>query len=132
MVTLRQDDRGNFIARKRPPKDVQEEYGRRFGQRLETKFFAASDTGLADAKRQFRDWENEVDGGIAGIRAERTGELALTREQACAHAGEWYEWFVARHPASEEGKWQALRDQVHDALREAVGDDEESRAPRSR
>ena len=79
MVTLRQDTKGNFSARKRLPDDVREEYGRRHGQRLEAKFFAAAKTGLAEAKRLFREWENEVDGRIDAIRAERTGKgIALT------------------------------------------------------
>ena len=38
MVMLRQDDKGNFNARKRLPDDVREEYGRRHGQRFEAKF----------------------------------------------------------------------------------------------
>jgi integrase len=42
MVTLRRDANGNFTARKRLPKDVQEEYGGRYGQRLEAKFFLAA------------------------------------------------------------------------------------------
>jgi hypothetical protein len=37
MVTLRQDTKGNFGARKRLPDDVREEYGRRHGQRFEAK-----------------------------------------------------------------------------------------------
>jgi integrase len=68
--------------------------------------------------------DNEVDAHIEAIRAERTGEgVTLTPPQARALAGEWYEWFLARHPPSDEGKWETLRDQVHDALREAAGDD---------
>ena len=61
MVTLRQDTKGNFSARKRLPDDVRDEYGRRHGQRFETKFFALANTGSAEAKRLFREWENEVE-----------------------------------------------------------------------
>ena len=44
-------------------------------------------------------------GRIATIRAERNGEgIALTPQQARALAGEWYEWFIARHPASDQQK----------------------------
>jgi hypothetical protein len=124
MVTLRQDANGNFGARKRLPKNVQEEYGRLYGQRLEAKFYAAADTGTNEAKRLFREWENEVAGRVATIRAKRTGEgVALTREQARALAGEWYIWFIARHPLRDESTWEDLRDRVHEALREAAGDD---------
>jgi hypothetical protein len=85
----------------------------------------AAKTGLAEAKRQFREWENEVDGRIATIRAERTGEgVALTREQARALAGEWYDWFVARHPYRDLETWDFIRDELHDALRDAIGHEE--------
>jgi integrase len=124
MVSLRRDTKGNFSARKRLPNDVREEYGRRHGQRFEAKFFASANKGAAEAKRLFREWEDEVDAHIEIIRSERTGKgIALTPRQTRALAGEWYEWFLARHPVSDEVKWKALRDQVHDALREAAGDD---------
>ena len=124
MVTLRQDARGNFSARKRLPEDVREEYGHRYGARFEAKFSAPASAGAHVAKQMFRDWETEVASRIAIIRAERTGEgIALTVQQARALAGEWYEWFIARYPASDRHKWEELRDQVHDALREAASDD---------
>ena len=123
MVGLRQDTKGNFSARKRLPDDVREEYGRRYGQRVEAKFFAPASKGAADAKRVSR-LEAEVAGRIAAIRAERTGEgVPLTPRQARALAGEWYEWFVVRHPLRDAETWEDLRDRVHEALRDAVGDD---------
>jgi hypothetical protein len=64
MATLRQDTRGNFSARKRLPDDVREEYGRRFGQRLEAKFSAPAKVGAHAARQMFRDWETEVAGRI--------------------------------------------------------------------
>ncbi len=110
MVTLRQDTRGNFNARKRLPADVREEYGRRHGQRLEAKFFTAASKGAAEAKRLFREWESEVDARIEAIRAERTGEgVSLTPQQARALAGEWYEWFVGRHPVWNVKSWEDLQ-----------------------
>jgi len=124
MVGLRQDTKGNFSARKRLPDDVREEYGLRHGQRFEAKFFAAADTGAAEAKRLFREWESDVGARIAAIRAERTGEgVALTRQQARALAGEWYMWFVARHPLRDAQTWEDLRDRVQEALKDAVGED---------
>ena len=123
MVTLRQDTNGNFSARKRLPDDVRDEYGRRYGARFEAKFSAPAKFGAHVAKQKFREWETEIAGRIAAIRAERTGEgVALSPQQARALAGEWYEWFVARHPIGEEIKWEFLRDQVQDALRDAVGE----------
>jgi hypothetical protein len=118
MVTLRQDTKGNFSARKRLPDDVREEYGQRYGQRLEAKFSAPAKVGAHAARQMFRDWETEVAGYIAAIRAERTGEgVALTPQQARALAGEWYAWFVAKHPVSDRHKWEELRDRVQEALR---------------
>lgn len=38
-------------------------------------------------------------------------------------AGEWYEWFVVRHPLRDAETWEDLRDRVHEALKETVGDD---------
>jgi integrase len=122
MVSLRQDAKGNFSARKRLPDDVREEYGRRHGQRLEAKFFAAARKGAAEAKRLFREWESEVDAHIEAIRAERTGEgVSLTPQQARALAGEWYEWFVGRHPVWNLTSWEDLQERVNEALKEAVG-----------
>ncbi len=129
MVTLRKDTKGNFSARKRLPNDIREEYGRRYGAHFEAKFSAPANVGGHVAKQMFRDWETEVAARIATIRAERTGEgIALTPRQARALAGEWYEWFLAKHPVSDQHKWEALRDLVHEALREAAGDDEWERS----
>jgi integrase len=123
MVRLRQDERGNFSARKRLPDDVRDEYGQRYGARFEAKFSASAKVGSHAAKQMFREWDAEVTARIATIRAERNGEgIPLTPQQARALAGEWYDWFIARHPASDLTKWEALRDEVHDAMREAVGD----------
>jgi hypothetical protein len=78
------------------------------------------------AKQKFREWDAEVTARIEAIRAERKGEgVTLTRQQARALAGEWYHWFITRHPTSDSAYWEAIRDQVHSALREAVGDAED-------
>ncbi len=129
MVKLRQDGNGNYAARKRLPDDVREEYGRLHGPRFEAKFFASAATKPQVAKQLFNDWLAEAEGRIAAIRAQRSGEgIALTPRQARALAGEWYEWFIARHPVSDESKWHELQGQVHDALREAVGECEWERS----
>jgi hypothetical protein len=129
MVRLRQDRNGNYIARKRLPDDVRDEYGRLHKARFEAKFFAHASVGANAAKQKFREWDAEVTARIDAIRAERNGEgIKLTRQQARALAGEWYHWFVARHPTSDHQKWDAIRNQVHDALREAVGDAQRERS----
>ncbi len=129
MVGLKRNSNGSWSARKRLPDDVRDEYAALHGPRLEAKFSAAVGMKPHDAKREFGDWLAEVEGRIAAIRAKRNGEgVALTQRQARALAGEWYEWFVARHPTGDLPKWGALRDQVHEALREGAGEDEWERS----
>jgi integrase len=104
---------------------VREEYGRLYGPRFEAKFSAPASTKLHVAKQLFGEWLAEVEGRIAATRAQRKGEgRSLTPRQARALAGEWYDWFIARHPVSDRQTWENLRDQVQGALREAVGDEQ--------
>ena len=106
MVKLRQDRDGKYVARKRLPNDVREEYGRRYKAHHEAKFSAPASDGPHVAKQKFREWDAEVTARIEAIRAERK---------------EWYHWFIARHPTTDLEKWDAVRDQVHDTLRDTVG-----------
>jgi hypothetical protein len=100
MVTLRQDGKGNYSARKRLPDDVREEYGRLYRAHHEAKFSAPASTGSLAAKQRFRDWEAEIASRIAAIRAAQRGEgIDLTKKDALGLAGEWYNWFVTRHEA---------------------------------
>jgi integrase len=129
MVGLKRNDNGSWSARKRLPDDVREEFAALYGPRLEAKFYAAAGTKPALVKQLFNEWLAETEARISAIRAKRSGEgIALTRQQARALAGEWYHWFIARHPTSDAAKWEAIRDQVHEALREAVGEAEWERS----
>ena len=111
-------------ARKRIPDDVREEYAALHGPRLEAKFSAPVGTTASMAKQQFSEWLAETEGNIRAIRAKLNGEgVALTERQARALAGEWYDWFIARHPASDLRKWEALRDEE----REGRGVEERAR-----
>lgn len=124
MVSLSQDSKGNYRARKRLPDDVRDEYGRLYGPRVEAKFSGPASTKPHVAKQLFGEFLAEVEGRIATMRAQHKGEgISLTLKQARALAGEWYDWFVEHHPVSDQKKWEDLRDQVQDALREAAGDD---------
>jgi hypothetical protein len=88
---------------------------------VEAKFFRKAGTKPEIARREFNEWLAEVEGQIANIRAQRTGEgLELTRRQARALAGEWYDWFYARHSSTDKD-WEQVLDQVQDAMRAAVG-----------
>ena len=129
MVKLRQNSNGKFVARKRLPDDVREEYGRLYGAHFEAKFTVPANFGAHVAKQKFREWDAEVTARIGAIRAVRNGEgMPLTRPQARALAGEWYVWFVARHPLRDLRTWEDLRDKVHQTLKVAMGDDEWERS----
>jgi integrase len=129
MVSLRQDSKGNFIARKRLPDDVREEYGRLYGARFEAKFLVRASLGKQIAQQKFHQWATEVEQRIEAIRKAQRGEgIDLDRKNAAALAGQWYEWFVARYedepgdPVSyEEALWgiiEAMRDFAPDEVRE--------------
>ncbi|MGB8305897.1 MAG: hypothetical protein WCE36_18790, partial [Pseudolabrys sp.] len=97
MVSLTQDSKGNYRARKRLPDDVRDDYGHLHGPRSEAKFFRKADTKPHVARREFNEWLSDVEVRIANIRAQRNGEgQLLTRQQMRALAGEWYDWFLAR------------------------------------
>ena len=122
MVTPTKDRNGNYRVRKRLPNDVREEYGRLYGPRFEAKTLRPSQQESARSQAACCRVAAEVEARIAAIRAERKGEgIALTRQQARALAGEWYDWFLARHSSSEKD-WEEARDQVQDAMRDAVGE----------
>ena len=126
MVSLRQDSRGNFFARKRLPDDVREEYGRLYGARFEAKFFVRASVGKQVAQQKFREWANEVEQRIEAIRKALRGEgIDLDREQATALAGEWYLWFVSNYEkedADPEAYEAALWD-IIEAMREFAPDE---------
>jgi integrase len=121
MVTLRQDSRGNYSARKRLPDDVREEYGRLYRAHHEAKFSARASLGKLIAQQKFHQWATEVEQRIEAIRKAQRGEgIDLDREQAAALAGEWYLWFVAKYEkedADPEAYEEALWD-IIDAMRE--------------
>jgi len=82
MVSLRRDSNGNFIARKRLPDDVREDYGQLYGARFEAKFFARASVGKQIAQQKFRQWATEVEQRIEAIRKARRGEgLDLNRSK---------------------------------------------------
>ena len=122
MASLTQNNNGGYGARKRLPNDVREEYGRLYGAYHEAKFYAPADTKRPETERLFHEWLAETDARIAAIRAQLRGEgIALTRHQARALAGEWYDWFLARHAAGN-GDWEQALNKVQDAMQSAVGE----------
>jgi integrase len=125
MASLAQDSKGNYKARKRLPDDVRDEYGRLYGARYEAKFFAPKTSKAHEVKRLYGNWLAEVEGRIAAIRADRDGTgRTLTRVEARKLAGDWYEWFTARHAEATEEDIDWRRDTVREALTDTVGDEE--------
>jgi integrase len=126
MVKLRQDNKGNYSARKRLPDDVREEYGRLYGAHHEAKFSAPSSVGSEVARQRFHEWDADVTSRIAAIRAAQRGEgIELNHKDAVALAGEWYNWFVSQHEANP-GKpehWDVGLDLIIDKLLDYAPDE---------
>lgn len=102
---------------------MREEYRRQYRARSEAKKTWPSSTERKLVERLFHEWLADIEARIAAIKAGLKGEgIPLTRQQARALAGEWYDWFVARHPEKDNEHWERLRDQVYDALRDGVGE----------
>ena len=113
---------GGFTARKRLPKDVQTDYERLYGIRWEERFNSES-VPFALAKAKHREWLSEIEGRIANIRAERSGDgQRLTPMQARALAGEWYLWFTERHLAkpSPADHWEDYLGEVGDTINDEL------------
>jgi integrase len=75
-------------------------------------------------RREFNEWLAEIETRIANIRAQQKGEgISLTRLQGRALSGQWYDWFVGRHPFIDDfEKWEHVRDDIHEAMRQEVGE----------
>ena len=120
---------GGWTARKRIPGDVGDDYLRLYGKKHEERFNSGP-VPLALARQRLPEWFNEVEARINNIRGERKGEgRTLTPMQARALAGEWYEWWTARHLAkpSPLAYWKEFRNQLIDRAwtgAEEVGDPE--------
>jgi hypothetical protein len=121
-VSLRLDKKKNtYVARKRLPADVREEYERRYDAGSEAVLRSAASKGKAVALERFAKWEVEVNQRIDLIRKEQRGEgINLDFKQAVALAAEWYRWFVAKYednPGDPEAYETALWNVV-DEMRE--------------
>jgi hypothetical protein len=111
MTTFKRLKSGAFSARKGIPKDVRDEYRKRFGGGWEERFHANAGTTVGDAKRALSEWLAEIERRIAAIRDDAAGKgRSLSHREALALAGEWYLWFVSRYeddPGDPEG-WEEL------------------------
>ena len=98
MVALGRARDGRWLARKGVPVDVREEYARLYGVSREAQLKLPADTPRHEAKVRLGEWEAEVETRIATLRAQRNGEgQPLTKLNAIALAGRWYQWFIAQY-----------------------------------
>src|SRR5262245_44061943 len=126
MSSLTRTKSGAYRARIGIPRDVRDDYQALYGKRWEELFHAPADTPLSQAKVQHSDWEGQLVGRIAALRAKQRGEgRDLTQREACALAGEWYRWYVGQHeenPGEPDG-WMYGQWDVTDELEAAAGGD---------
>jgi integrase len=111
-------------GRKRIPVDVRDEYKRLYGVSSEEWFNSGPVPPLL-ARAKHREWLTEIETRIENIRAGRNGGgQSLTPMKARALAGEWYNWFVARHLARNRtaGHWEICVSDYHDDFSAGVWD----------
>lgn len=115
MVALNRIADGRWFARKVIPEDVREEYQRLYGHKREAHLKLPAVTSRHEAKARLGEWEAEVETRIATLRAQRNGEgQPLTKLNAIALAGRWYQWFVKQHegePGSAK-HWREFSDHL--------------------
>jgi integrase len=113
MVSLSRAADGRWFARKGIPEDVRDEHARLFGYKREAQLKLPADTPRHEAKTRLAEWEAEIETRIATLRAKRNGEgQPLTKLNAIALAGRWYNWFVKQHEADPgpAKRWEELED----------------------
>ncbi|UPJ77838.1 MULTISPECIES: hypothetical protein [unclassified Bradyrhizobium] len=113
MAALNRASDGRWFARKGIPEDVRVEYQRLYGVKREAHLKLPADTPWHEAKTRKAEWEAEVETRIATLRAQRNGAgQPLTKLNAIALAGRWYNWFVKQYE-SDPGPakvWRELSD----------------------
>jgi integrase len=131
MVGLGRAKDGRWFARKGIPEDVCDEYKRLYGVRHEEHLKLPADTPRPEAKVRLAEWVTDVETRIATLRAKNSGEgQPLTKLNAIALAGCWYNWFVKQHeddpgPAK---RWREMGDYfVWNVLREHAPAEYEAR-----
>jgi len=98
MAALSRASDGRWFARKGIPEDVRVEYQRLYGVKREAHLKLPADTPWHEAKTRKAEWEAEVETRIATLRAQRNGKgQPLTKLNAIALAGRWYNWFVKQY-----------------------------------
>src|SRR6266480_845313 len=115
MVALKRQKSGVFTARKVIPKDVREQYARLYGVGWEEKLRVPAGCSPHEAKARCSEWLAEIETRIGRLRAHKNGEgQPLTRRNAHALAGCWYNWFISRHEANPQTPkhWRSRSDHL--------------------
>ncbi len=113
MPTLRRTAAGGYKARIRIPDKLRDLHGELYGARLEVKLAIPRGTQERDARQTFTEWQAEIGKRFAMLRARLDGTgLDLSERDAHALAGQWYEWFVARHTSASREELEGLLDRV--------------------
>jgi hypothetical protein len=123
---------GGFVARKRIPEDVREEYALLYGVQWEARFKALPGTPITLARAKHREWLTEIEHRIANIRAQRDGKgRSLSPKDARALAGEWYGWYLERQRARPQTAehWEFFRERICDAVTDALDPYRDSHDP---
>jgi integrase len=112
MAGLKRLKNGDLFARKGIPVDIRDAYTRLYGVRWEATLRLPAGTSNHEAKTRLGEWLAEIETRIGALRATANGEgQPLTRVNANALAGRWYNWFVAHQNDSEPPKhWRELGD----------------------
>ena len=132
MVALGRAADGRWFARKGIPKDVRDDYAALFRVSREAHLKLPANTPKAKAKVRLAEWTAEIETRIETLRARKNGEgQPLTRINAIALAGRWYNWFIKHHeddPGSPK-RWRELSETfVWNVLRPHAPDDYEEDA----
>ncbi|WP_440637285.1 hypothetical protein ACSHT2_25610 [Bradyrhizobium sp. PUT101] len=130
MVALNRLPDNRWFARKVIPVDVREEYHRLYGTKREAHLKLPADTPRHEAKARLGEWAADVETRIATLRSQQRGEgQPLTKLNAIALAGRWYNWFVKQHEDhpgkprfwrdfSDHIAWNVLRPEAPDSYEE--------------
>jgi integrase len=111
---------GAVIARYAIPADVRDEYRRLYGKGREERWrVKPGEPEWPQRKQLYGEWVAKISRQIEAIRAANRGEgITLSRHDAAALAGEWYQWFVARHEDAPGNPklWEAEQWSIIDAM----------------
>jgi len=90
-----------------------DDYARLYGHKREAPLKLPAGTPRHEAKVRLGEWEAEIETRVATLRAKRNGAgQPLTKLNAIALAGRWYNWFVKQNEADPgpAKRWEELED----------------------